>query len=316
LLLARGLLQYDIIHFNFGHTFMPGRRFSGNGTRGEWFRNCYASLLELGDLPLLKRAGKGIVVTFQGDDARQGSAFCRHTGFDLSRELEPGYYNAASDEHKRRRIEQIARYADCIYALNPDLFHVLPRWAKFVPYAHVDLQEWQACPPQHDPPRPPVVAHAPTHRGIKGTRFVLDAIQRLKAEGMAIDFRLVENHTWAEARRLYQQADVLIDQLLLGWYGGLAVELMALGKPVICHLRQEDFGVLPEEMRCQLPLINATPESLYRVLKEWLTVRRAELPEVGRRGRQFVERWHDPRSIARQMIADYQRIAAPRHWAA
>ncbi len=156
--------------------------------------------------------------------------------------------------------------------------------------------------------RPPVILHAPTHRGIKGTRHVLETVQRLRGEGIPFDFQLVENRTWAEARALYEKADLLVDQLLLGWYGGLAVELMALGKPVVCYLRAGDLGFIPKEMQLDLPIIQADPASLYDVLKEWLTVRRRELVGVGRRSRQFVEKWHDPRKIAAQVAADYRRI--------
>jgi len=52
-------------------------------------------------------------------------------------DVEPGYYTPASDARKRWRIAQFATYADRIYALNPDLLHVLPAQAEFLPYANV-----------------------------------------------------------------------------------------------------------------------------------------------------------------------------------
>jgi glycosyltransferase involved in cell wall biosynthesis len=307
-LLARCLWQYDIVHFNFGQSLLPARSFPSAGSKGKWnwLKNLYA-LLELRDLPLLKWAGKGIAMTFQGDDARQGDFLQQLSTIDLCSELEPGYYSAESDAHKKKRLAHIAHYANCIYALNPDLLHVLPAGSKFLPYAHLDLEQWPVVPP-NPVERPPVVLHAPTHRGIKGTRHVLAAVNRLRDEGIPFDFQLVENRTWTEARALYEKADLLVDQLLLGWYGGLAVEMMALGKPVICYLREGDLGFIPLQMRKDLPIIQADPASLYSVLKEWLTVRRAELIPQGRRSRAFVESWHDPREIASQVASDYRRI--------
>jgi hypothetical protein len=41
-----------------------------------------------------------------------------------------------------------------------------------------------------------------------------------------------------------------------------------------------------------------------------LTTQRDELPDLGRRGREFVERWHDPLQIARATSAAY--VAAVR----
>src|SRR5262249_45058988 len=153
--------------------------------------------------------------------------------------------------------------------------------------------------------------HAPSHRGFKGTRYVLDAIKRLQTED-AIDFEfiLVEKLSHQDAIEVYKRADLLVDQLLAGWYGALAVELMALGKPVICYLRQEDFRFLPPGMGEELPMIGATPNSIYTVLKDWLTAPRSELIRLGQRGRQFMERWHNPLSIANDLKQRYEAVLA------
>jgi hypothetical protein len=62
-------------------------------------------------------------------------------------------------------------------------------------------------------------------------------------------------------------------------------------------------------MRSELPLISARPDNVCDVLREWLTVRRGELRARGMACRQYVERWHDPVRIARDIKADYERIA-------
>jgi hypothetical protein len=63
-------------------------------------------------------------------------------------------------------------------------------------------------------------------------------------------------------------------------------------------------------MREELPIIDATPATLYGVLKEWLTKRKQEFGHVGRRGRAYVERWHDPLKIAAQLKGEYETILA------
>ncbi len=63
--------------------------------------------------------------------------------------------------------------------------------------------------------------------------------------GVRFEFTLVEGLHREEAKRLYERADLFVDQLILGWYGGVAVELMALGKPVIAHIRPGD-GIGPQ----------------------------------------------------------------------
>lgn len=311
-LLLRALREFDIIHFNFGQSFMPSQVFAdsvpGQAPFKQWAYQLYTQLVELRDLPLLKKAGKGIVVTYQGDDARQGDYLRQHFAINIANEVEATYYSPRTDQHKRWRIAQFAAYADRIFALNPDLLHVLPAQAQFLPYAHIDLNEWQPVRAQRATPEVPVVVHAPSHRGVKGTRFVLEAVARLQTEGVAFEFILVEGLSNAEARQVYERADLLVDQLLAGWYGGLAVELMALGKPVICYLREEDLTFIPAPMRSALPLINATPATIYETLKLWLTERKGDLAGVGQRSRAYVQSWHNQQTIATRLKAEYEAI--------
>lgn len=319
-LLYRALKDFDIVHFNFGHSILPHWNPPSTDAHTKHLSpvrqvlrqafRCYARLFELRDLPLLKKAGKGIVVTYQGNDARQGDFCLANFEINPATEVRPGYYLPESDAHKCHRIARFAHYADRIYALNPDLLHVLPSRARFLPYSHIDLRDWHPVNTGNPNSEVPVIVHAPSRRGVKGTRFVLDAISRLKAEGVALEFILVEGLSHAEARRIYEQADLLIDQLLCGWYGGLAVEFMALGKPVICYIREDDLEFIPQQMREELPIINATPATIYDVLREWLIEWKHELPEIGRRSRTYVEKWHDPLKIAAALKGEYEAIMA------
>jgi len=315
-LLWRAIRSFDIVHFNFGRTIMPWYLPESKyiGTKYPRFfyeaLDAYRRLEDMCDLPLLKRAGKGIVVTYQGDDARQGD-FCQ-ANFQIStaQEVDPEYYTPESDEDKRRRIATFAKYADKIYALNPDLLHVLPSRAEFLPYASVDIHDWSPVEAAGvSAGKRLTVLHAPTHRGAKGTVHVLNAVRRLQEQDkLDFEFTVVEGLPLADARRLYERADLLVDQLLCGWYGGLAVELMALGKPVMCYLRESDLEFIPAEMRRDLPVINAEPANIYEVLKEWLTKRRSELGQVGQQSRAYVEKWHDPLKIAARLKNDYEAI--------
>jgi hypothetical protein len=315
-LLLRALREFDVVHFNFGSSIAPQRLPAADGPQStartvvRSAYGAYAALLEQRDLPLLARSGKAIFVTFQGDDARQGD-FCRRFPVNAAVEASPGYYTPESDANKRRRIARFARYADGIYALNPDLLHVLPARARFEPYAHVDVRDWDPGPPAGAGERP-LVLHAPTDRAIKGTRFLLAAVERLRDEGVQFDFQLVEGLPHDQAKALYRRADVLVDQLLVGWYGGLAVELMALERPVVAYLRQEDLRFLPSGMRRELPVISADPGSIVDVLRDLLSTRRPELAGLGRRGRDYVDRWHNPRLIAERLEKDYADALATR----
>ena len=312
-LLRRTLREADVVHFNFGSTILPTAAAPVSAAPSPAERvvagagRLYAGAVGLRDLALLDRAGKTIVVTYQGDDARQGTgpgvpAYHRA----LAEAAGPGYYTDAEDERKRRSIAAFDRHAARIYYLNPDLGAFLPSRAEFMTYGHVDPRRWPA-PGVTTREGPPVVVHAPSHRGIKGTRFVIDAVERLQRDGVEIDFRLVEGLPYPEARRAYDEADVLVDQLLVGWYGGLAVEFMALAKPVVCFLADEwTSRYAPAELMRELPIVRAQPGDLHEVLRQLLARSQGELARLGLRGRAFVERWHDPVALATRLRDAYE----------
>lgn len=274
-LLARALRWADVVHFNFGQTTMPVTRLRAGR-----------------DLPLLRRAGKVVAITYQGDDARQRAHAQRR--FDVDAEVGPGYYPPGSDGLKQLAIRRAGRHAHLVYALNPDLLELLPAGAEWLPYAHVG--ERPLAVRQN---AIPVVGHAPTHRGIKGTRHVLAALDALRAEGLEFETDLIEDVPHARVAERLARCDLFVDQLLIGFYGGVAVEAMAAAVPVVCHVD----GVGGH------PLIEATPTTIRDVLREWLTTRRHELPARGAAAREWTARVHDPLAIARRLRADYEAAA-------
>ncbi len=132
-------------------------------------------------------------MTYQGDDARQGDRLRTYAEWAPDHELEPGYYTPATDAHKRWRIAQVDKVADIIYSVNPDLCRVLPARTRFLPYSNVDPREWRVSPLKKETAQPPLVLHAPTHRGVKGTRYIVDAVRRLQADGIEFRFEMLEN---------------------------------------------------------------------------------------------------------------------------
>ena len=195
---------------------------------------------------------------------------------------------------------------DQVFALNPDLLRNIPN-GTFLPYANCDLDDW--TPPadfdwQH---RGPVrIVHAPTWREVKGTDAILAAVDALKAEGHDVEFVLIEKIPHDKVRAIYASADILIDQVHVGWYGGLAVELMALGKPVVAYIRRDDLQFIPRAMAEELPVVSADPATLRNVLRPLVSDAR-QRQELGLRSRRFVENWHHPRYVAGLTTAAYRR---------
>lgn len=267
---ARALRDYDIIHFNFGQSLITLR----------------AAGRVLNELPLLKRAGITILVTFQGCDVRpQGHCFCTQE------------HCRAEDRYRAPNAARFLRYADRCFHLNPDLRHWLPG-SRFLPYASVDLATVR--PPAELPPTGVVrIAHAPSNREVKGTAHLIAAVEQLRADGVAVALDLIEGVSREAVLKRVAAADVAVDQLLIGWYGGFAVEAMALRKPVVCHILEQT----PEDnpFGDELPIVRATPATLLERLRELILDRDLRV-RLGVEGRQFCERRHDPRLVARQVL--------------
>ena len=142
------------------------------------------------------------------------------------------------------------------------------------------------------------IVHAPSKRGIKGTDHVIEAVESLREDGYGVKLVLIENMPHRKAVEYYMQADIVVDQLLVGWYGVLAIECMALGKPVCVYIRDDLQSYLPS-----MPLVNVSPESLKENLR--LLVEDASLrKEIGAKARRFVEETHDGDKIAKYIIKE------------
>ncbi|MEK9773222.1 MAG: glycosyltransferase family 1 protein, partial [Opitutae bacterium] len=185
-----------------------------------------------------------------------------------------------------------------------DLMNTLPPKTRFLPYCHVDLNYWCPRKDKGGGNREILrIGHAPSNRQVKGTQEILDVIKQLKINfEERFEFVLIENVDHEDAMRLYDSIDILIDQIYVGWYGGLAVEAMALGKPVLCYIRESDLRFIPQEMAQDLPVINVESNTLLTVLSSMIEMPREQLLELGRRSRSYVEKWHCPTKVVQQLI--------------
>src|SRR5262249_3705904 len=178
------------------------------------------------ELWLLKLAGKRIVVYPYGSDARLSSKTRALGRWNAYTDIAPGTEDR-SEESVEERLEAFGRYADTILGC-ADLVEDLPRVDGIFRYPF-DMRGWEVHPPAVNATMR--VVHAPNHRAYKGTRYLVDAVEQLRAEGVPIELDLVEGKPLAEARAAYERADVIADQFLIGAYALFSIEGMALGKP-------------------------------------------------------------------------------------
>jgi glycosyltransferase involved in cell wall biosynthesis len=274
--------RFDLLHFHFGRGLFPPRNF---------------------DLPLHKLLGTPMVFHFHGCDVRNRVMMNQRHERAACTECDP----FCSPSRQRQVIAQARRYGSAIFVSTPDLLESVPD-AEHLPVA-LDLERWAPEPASTaaGSGEGMTVLHAPTNRLIKGTSHVMDAAREASAENPEIRFELAEHVAWEDLRERMRAADVIVDQMFLGWYGLVAVEAMALGKPVLGYIRP-DF----EPLTGDLPLIRVdSNEALTRELVA-LAADAEGRQELGRAGRAYVEKTHAAGVIARRLIESYGRILGAR----
>jgi len=258
---------------------------------------------------LLRRAGIPTVVIPYGADvfmySRVGDPVVRNA-------LQISYPGAARAEREvTARVEYWTRRADVVvvgFTLDG-----LGRWD--VPVGNMvclDLGTWtskEGYSSADGLDQPVKILHTPNHRGAKGTEFLLGAVETLRAEGLRIDLLIAEGVPNREMRGLMYEADLLADQFVLPGYGLAAVEGMASGLPVVCNLESESSTRLFRTYSFleECPLVSASQSSLATVLRA--LVRNPSLrEELGRAGREYVEKFHSYETSRFLFTAIYERV--------
>jgi glycosyltransferase involved in cell wall biosynthesis len=245
------------------------------------------------EAPLLRRAGiKTVVIPYGGDY------------YMYSRIVDPVFrngllisYPAAGRQEASvaKRVEHWSREADVVIV--GARVDGLPRWD--VPAGNclsVDTGRWPAKTAYSDADGrsgPVRVMHAPNHRGVKGTEFLVAAVEELRAEGLDVKLELIEGRPNEEVRELMREVDVFADQFVITGYGLAGVEAMASGLPVLCNLEDDSVMRLYRlySFFGQCPIVSTAPETIADRLRPLVTqpVLRRQLGEAGRR---YVERFH------------------------
>lgn len=275
--------EFDVFHLNFGSSLLDIPQLH----------------LDYLDLPLYKN--KKVCVTYNGCDARQ-----KYKRIDQT-EISACHYsdcsdglcnNGKRDKMNARRIEKLARRKVSMFAHSPDLLRFLPDDAIFLPTAIdeslINKKE------KYEIKNKIKIVHAPTERAVKGTEDVLMAIEQIQhLYPDKIEFKMIEKVRYDEAIKLYKEADLVIDQLRVGWYGRLAQEVMCMGIPTIAYINEEDLCLIEPEMAkdCLETVINANGNTLFSVLEN--IVNNPEiLYQRHEASMEYIHRWHAAEYVA------------------
>lgn len=248
------------------------------------------------DLPALLQGKIKVALLAHGSEIR-------HPASHLERHAESGFRQAPEElvgrlttvTEKNARIAQESGLP--VFVTTPDLLADVP-WATWAPLV-LDVDAWSCDRPVLERARP-IVLHAPSTRWTKGTDLILPELQALHDRGV-IDFRLVEGVPWSEMRRMVQEADIVVDQLVMGSYCTFACEGMAAGRAVISYLHEDALRAV--EIRP--PVTSATPSTLGKAIESLLDDRAAAI-RLAAEGVAYVREYHDGRRTA-QVFDEFLR---------
>lgn len=251
----RALFCYDIFHFLSGELILTRklRRFE---------MACYRFF------------GKRVIMHFVGADIRSVNYLdwkSEHMGDYLAGKPSP---EPLSLPYQKALIQDALDYADTILVSTPDLLDIIPS-ATYLPvflnWEHLPKRTSKAsCPPLK-------ILFSPSGTRTKGNAYIYQALDRLKAEyndKVAIytpGYENKEHFQYSTSRydllSKMNEYHIVIDQMLIGWYGLKTVEALAMGCSVVCYIDTQYKPYLFPDT----PVIHADIHSLYDTLVDQIT---------------------------------------------
>lgn len=249
------------------------------------------------DLFVLNLLGKKVIMHNVGSDIRLYSEGIKMNPY-LS--IAKDYKKLSNENYKKNRMKILSKYIDNCIVGDTELNEYVKDYYKNVYILRIS-RELNLYPysSQQSNNSKPIIVHAPTNTAIKGTKYIVKAIEELSHK-YAFQFTLVQNMSHEEARKIYQKADIVIDQIILGSYGGVAVEAMSMGKPVISWI--SDF--MRERYPNELPIISANPNNIKEKIEILLSDKDLRI-ELGKQGREYVEKYHDANKAVKNLLKIY-----------
>ncbi len=241
----------------------------------------------------LQRRGVRVAIVAHGSDVRDVYAHAAREPLSpyAHRDLIPdveSLYSAAA-----RTRSALAQLGVPLFGSTPNVRLDLPT-ALWLPVV-VDPDTWAVDTHPLLTPRP-VVVHAPSHAGVKGSDVADEVLGRLH-ERRVIEYRRVEGRPHAEIRDAFRGADIVVDSLRMGGYGVAACEAMASGRLVLSYVNEYSRATVEAQLGEPVPIWPADASTLESALLAVLADRdRAR--EMAARGPGFVRRGHDGRVSA------------------
>lgn len=243
------------------------------------------------EVPLLKKLGKRIVWIFCGSDVRHPMAYEQEFS---SMVLSDDQFERVGKDPLDQWLQGVRlaeRYSDLIISQpNQSGLAVRPYDHFFLP---LKLSQYKHQSPGREVP---VVVHAPSVKSIKGTKYILQAIERLRAEGLRFEFQLLHGVSNQEVLSSLENADVVIEQVNWPLHGKLGLEAMA-SECALASCNQEDYEPIPPNR----PIWHVDPRNVNAQLKRLIIDRELRV-RLAHEGRAYVKRYHDHVQVVQRIL--------------
>jgi len=270
--------------------------------------HCYSDFkalpFHLDDL-ILKILRKPGVIEFQGSDIRIPAVESATNPYFRQAYLDPQYeypFEGPAVSLKRQRKFASLGFRPVVSGALPLLDRSL--FPKFSTVFHPSLvRDVVPVFPSAEKNGPVLIAHAASAPVAKGTAHVVRAMENLKKK-YPVELVLIRNMPLSLALKTLEDCDIYVDQLVWGGYAVAAQQAMALGKPVVGYLK----AVLCENLYPDdIPIVNATVDNLEDKLEELIQKPRLR-HDLGKRSRQYVEKYHDHIHVAQKLVGVYTSV--------
>ena len=307
LFFAHLIKEYDIFHHHFSGGFLLNRYKYFN--RERFLEILPNRLFSKYEAQILHYAKKKIVITSYGGDV-----------YMLSKIIDPSVRHvlqihypktARCEENISKNVAYWVKHADAIltgYAFDGVGRMDIPVFNHLV----IDQKQWslkKSYSSNNGYDGVVKILHSPNHRWIKGTEFLLQAIEDLESEGLKIEIILLEKTPNDQVRQLMRdEADIMYEQMFAG-HGLNAIEAMSTGLPVMSKLDHESYTRVFRNFSFlnECPILSITHNTIKENLRILIT--NPDLREVlGRAGRQYVEKYHSYEFAQYMFGAIYDKI--------
>ena len=249
------------------------------------------------ELPRLRRAGLRPALICHGSDVRLPSRHASRFPFSpFADAADP--LTSRLQRQALRNLSILSSVEEPVFVSTPDLLDDVPqaRWCPVV----VEPDVWATDRPVLERDRP-VVVHIPTSGPLKGSGLVDPVLRELDEQGH-LEYRSLRGLTHAEVRQAYQDADIVLDQFVLGLYGVSAAEAMAAGRVVVAYVTDPVRRRVAEATGLDVPILEAGPSTVREVVLRVIHDRQ-EGQRIAAQGPAFVRAVHDGRHSARVLSA-------------